>query len=398
MKRDNFLIMLCTFCNGIGLGLQFYFATIKAGLLIDPILSALMMGVYFATSSIFSILFGKLSDHLKKRKIFGIIGTIFSGIIYIQYFYITDLVFFIIFSLLAGIATSIVNSTVPALYAEIDPHIEKGKLMSLYNVSNSAGWAVGVFTGEILFIFIHYYVFLVFGFVTIIAFIFLIPVNEDHLLENNKPQDVKLNNSHYSMIKPFLIFLAVILAFRHITSQGTFTALVPNFLALELQATEIVRGSIYSLNTFLQVALMIPIGRLVDKFGRRNMLMVGVIFSTIAAFGYSLAITPFHVIPFQVCIAIGWTCVINSSSAYIIDVTTVNDRAKGVGFLNAGLSIGGTIGPFLASLSLYMFFGSFQFSFIFLSLFGIPGIILCFLIKEDKENHIYEILKKKSKI
>ena len=398
MKRDNILIMICTFCNGIGLGLQFYFATIKAGLFLGPIVSALMMGVYFATSSVFSILFGKLSDHLKKRKIFGIIGTIFSGIVYMQYFFITDLVFFLFFSFLAGISTSIVNSTIPALYAEIDPHTEKGKLMSFYNISNSAGWAVGVFMGEILFIFIQYYVFLTFGIVTIAAFICLIPINEDHLLRNSEPQDVKLNNSHYGMIKPFLIFLAVILAFRHLTAQGAFTSLVPNFLALELQATEILRGSIYSLNTFLQVALMIPVGRLVDKFGRRNMLSVGVFFSIIAAFGYSLSFTPFHVIPFQVCIAIGWTCVINSASAYIIDVTTVNDRAKGVGFLNAGLSIGGTIGPFLASLSLYIFNGSFQLSFIFLSLFGIPGLILSFLIKEDKQDHVYQLLGKKSKM
>ena len=76
MKRDNKLIMVFTFCNGIGLSIQFYFATIKAGLLVDPIVSALMMGVYFGTSAIFSILFGKLSDHVKKRKIFGIIGSL----------------------------------------------------------------------------------------------------------------------------------------------------------------------------------------------------------------------------------------------------------------------------------------------------------------------------------
>ena len=126
--------------------------------------------------------------------------------------------------------------------------------------------------------------------------------------------------------------------------------------------------------------------------------MIGFVFSTIAAFGYGLCIDPWQVIPFQICIAFGWTCLINSSSAYIIDVTKKNDRAKGVGFLNSGLAIGGTAGPFLASFSLFMFLGSFQLSFFFLSLFGIPGIILCLFIKEDKKNHVYEILGKKSKI
>ncbi|NHI92844.1 MAG: MFS transporter [Candidatus Lokiarchaeota archaeon] len=398
MNRDNYLIMVSTFCHGIGLGLQIYFAIIRAGILINPILSALMMGVYFATASIASMIFGKLSDHVKKRKIFGILGNILCGVVYIQYFFITDMIFFLLFSFFAGITTSLVSATIPALYSELDPHTEKGMLMSWYNISNSAGWAVSVFLGEIFFIFMQNFIYFLFGFVTISAALFLIPIREKHLEKNRNESEIKTNNSHFDKIKPFLIFIAIIVAFRHCTSQGTISSLLPNFLVLELQASEFVRGFIYSFNTFLQVGLMIPIGRLVDKHGRRNVLILGVSFSMIAAFGYSLCITPWQVLPFQICVAIGWTCLINSASAYIIDITTENDRAKGVGLLNAGLFIGGSAGPFLASLSLTIFYGSFQLSFIFLSLFAIPGIILCLLLKEDKENHVYQIFSKKSKI
>ena len=94
MKKDNYIIMLSTFLQGIALSTQFYFATIKAGLLINPIISTLMMGIYFATSSIMNVLVGKLSDKLQKRKIFGIIGSFMSGIVCMLYFFSTDVLSF----------------------------------------------------------------------------------------------------------------------------------------------------------------------------------------------------------------------------------------------------------------------------------------------------------------
>ncbi|MHA1784615.1 MAG: MFS transporter [Candidatus Helarchaeota archaeon] len=400
MKKDNYLIMISTFGSGIGLGLQFYFATIKAGSLINPILSTLMMGVYFATSSIFGIIVGKLSDHFRKRKIFGIFGNITSGIIFIQYFFVSDAFFFIFYSFLIGITTGLVGATIPALFTENEPDLKKGKLISYYNICNSAGWAVSVLLGEIIFFFIGDFIYFVFGVVPIIASVLLLFCKEDHLQYESKEKidEINENQNHYDLIKPFLIYLAILLAFRHLTSQGTISSLLPNYLVLELKSDEFLRGIIYSSNTFLQVVLMIPIGHLVDKFGRKTFLTIGVTCTMISAFGYGISTSPLQVIPFQISLAIGWTSLINSASAYIIDVTTPQDRAKGMGYLNAGLSIGGTAGPFLAGLSLFIFNQNFQISFIFLSLFAIPSIILCLLIKEDKKHHVYEIFNKKSRI
>ena len=86
MKKDNYIIMLSTIGNGIAISAQFYFAVIKGGRLINPILSGLMMGIYFLTASVMAILFGKLSDRMKNRKLFGISGNLLTGFVCIFYF------------------------------------------------------------------------------------------------------------------------------------------------------------------------------------------------------------------------------------------------------------------------------------------------------------------------
>jgi len=399
MKKDNYVIMMSTFLQGVGLSLQFYFATIKAGKLINPIISTLMMGIYFATASIANILVGKMSDKLQKRKVFGIFGSFMTGIVCMLYFFTTDMYVFFLGSFLLGISFSFITATIPALFTEIETEMEKGKLVSLYNMSNSAGWAFATLFGEIVFIFIQDYIFIVFAFFPILGGILLLGVRDSSEFE--KPIKIKtpeFDKEHYDLIKPFLIFLAIALAFRHLASQGTIISLLPNYMVLELSATELERGIIFSLNMWLQIILMLPMGYLVDKIGRKYMLLFGVVGTMTCAFGYGLSMIPWHLIPVQILMAFSWTAIINSSAAYIIDVTNESDRAKGMGYLNAGLSIGGTIGPFMAGFSLFIFSHNFTLSFMVISLFAIPGIILLLFIKENRQTHVYTLFNKQSKL
>ncbi len=399
MKKDNYIIMLSTIGNGIGITAQIYFAVVKGGILINPILSGLMMGIFFLTGSLMSILFGKLSDRIKNRKIFGFTGNILTGITAILYFFVIDTFFFIFCSFLMGIALAAVASTMPALFSENQPEMKRGKLMSYFNISNSAGWAIGILGGEMLYITFSENIFFIYGGISFISAIIILLVKEKsdkYMNVSDLPTENK-NMNHYNFIRPFLIFLAVIIAFRHLSCQGSIAALVPNYLVIELSANEIERGFIYALNNIIQVIFMLPAGNLVDKLGRKNVLTLGLILAFITTMGYSLTFNPWHLVPFQITLGISWAFLINGGSAFVMDVTVEADRAKGMGFLNAGLSIGGTIGPFLASLFLFMFSQDFRISFLFLSLFSIIGIILCLILQEDRETHTYHILGKKSK-
>ena len=398
MKKDNYMIMLSTLGNGIGVSAQFYFAVIKGGILINPILSGLMMGVYFLTGSIMAILFGKLSDRMKNRKLFGIAGNLLTGFISIFYFFVSDMFFFLFSSFLMGIAFAAVASTMPALFSEHEPDMESGKLMSYFNISQSGGWAIGVLGGEILYIFVSEWVFFIFGGIAFVSAMLLLMVREKHEKEAFKPEITreKQSNDHYNFIRPFLIYLAAIIVFRHLSCQGSIAALVPNYLVLELSADELTRGFIYALNNIIQVAFMLPAGYLVDKIGRKNVLTLGLIFAFITTAGYAFTFNAWHLAPFQVTLGVSWALIINGGAAYVMDVTVEADRAKGMGFLNAGLSIGGTIGPFLASLFLFMFSQDFRISFLLLSLFSTIGIALCLILREDKDTHVYNLLGRKS--
>ncbi|MHA1145098.1 MAG: MFS transporter, partial [Candidatus Helarchaeota archaeon] len=262
---------------------------------------------------------------------------------------------------------------------------------------NSLGWASGVLLGETLSMFMLNYIYILFGCFPLISAVILIFVKEPHSISKKKEDPLKKEKmeSHFRIAKPFLLFIAMIIIFRHLTSQGSVISLLPNYLGLRLNITGFERGFIFSLNSFLQVFLMIPIGMLVDKIGRRNVILMGVIGTMITSIGYGVSVTSLQIIPFQVTMAISWSAIISGCNAYVIDVTIPEDRAKGMGILNAGFSIGGTIGPILAGLFLFISFENFQFGFFAVSLFSIPAIVLCCFLVEHRKDHVYKFLWQK---
>lgn len=277
--------------------------------------------------------------------------------------------------------------------------MDKGRLMSFYNTGLSLGWAVGVFAGEFLILFIGDFLYILYGIIPLISAVLLIFV-PDEPFSNINPKKIpesESGKSAFQIVQPLLICFAMMLAFRHLTSQGSVISLLPNYLGL-VGASEIERGILFSLNSFLQVPFMFPIGKLVDKIGRRAILFIGVVGTMFTAVGYGFSTFPLQILPSQILMAFSWGCIITGGTAYVIDLTTQEDRAKGMGYLNAGLSVGGTAGPFLAGLFLFVSGLSFQWSFIWISLFSIPAIVLWGLQKEDRKTHSYKFIWQKNYI
>ena len=94
--------------------------------------------------------------------------------------------------------------------------------------------------------------------------------------------------------------------------------------------------------------------------------------------------------------AMAWASIINSANAYVLDITREDERARGMSYITAGLSVGGTIGPFFTSLLMYVFQENFRLTFFILLIFCFPSFIVVLLLKEDQKNHVYAIFNKKS--
>ncbi len=113
--------------------------------------------------------------------------------------------------------------------------------------------------------------------------------------------------------------------------------------ALELA----VLGSVYSLMQFFFSPIW---GRLSDRMGRRPILLLSLLGSTLSYFLFAFSNTLGLIILSRALAGI-FAANISTAQAYIADVTPTKDRAKGMGLIGAAFGIGFTLGPPLGGIS-----------------------------------------------
>jgi DHA1 family tetracycline resistance protein-like MFS transporter len=133
--------------------------------------------------------------------------------------------------------------------------------------------------------------------------------------------------------------------------------LVMPFLSLEARAAFVVDeltatalGAIYSAMQFVFMPLW---GRLSDRIGRRPVMLISIAFSVLGMAGLGLALGFANSVLwlFVARAASGAaTANIGTASAYIADITSPEDRVKGMGLIGMAFGIGFIIGPGVGGL------------------------------------------------
>jgi MFS family permease len=400
MNRESKFFLFSYFLVSMGHPGQFIFAIKKA----DPITGTIMVSLYFISIAIASICFSKLSDAYMKRKIFALLGFTIFSIVFILYYFSTLPLHLILCSSLIGVGFAAYTPTSNALFSEMEPTIPSGKLMSYFFVVASAGWAVGSILGGVVNQYFGDSVFFFTAIMTIIGgclYFFKVHDVPYERLEREASQNAAdLKNTQNLKLYSFLIaILSIAVLTRHMCAQGGF-ALLPNYLEEGLTATPLILSLVLAINMSTQAILMLPVGWLVDhkKFGRKIVLLLGIIGSNIAVFSWSFISIPWILVFPQVLMGFAWPAVATASTAIITDTTTRKNRSQGMGWFNAGLAIGGSIGPLIGALIFINSGGSFASAFQILSIFPIIGIILVLVsFSEDRTTHQYYLFRRKNR-
>jgi DHA1 family tetracycline resistance protein-like MFS transporter len=108
-----------------------------------------------------------------------------------------------------------------------------------------------------------------------------------------------------------------------------------------------VLGSIYSVMQFFFSPIW---GRLSDQVGRRPILLMSLLGSTLSYFLFAVA-DSLPLIILSRALAGIFAANISTAQAYIADVTSPEDRAKGMGLIGAAFGIGFTLGPPIGGIS-----------------------------------------------
>lgn len=144
------------------------------------------------------------------------------------------------------------------------------------------------------------------------------------------------------------VFLVVVI---DLMGFGIVLPLLP-FYAQEFQASAVTIGLLYSVYSFMQLIFSPVWGSLSDRIGRRPIMLLSTFGAVIAyiIFGFAGSLTVLFLSRIVAGVMGGN---ISTAQAYIADVTTTADRAKGMGLIGAAFGIGFVVGPAMATLLIH---------------------------------------------
>ncbi len=150
------------------------------------------------------------------------------------------------------------------------------------------------------------------------------------------------------------VFLVVVI---DLMGFGIVLPLLP-FYAQEFMASAVTIGLLYSVYSFMQLIFSPIWGSLSDRIGRRPIMLLSTFGAVIAYIIFGLAETLFVLFLSRIIAGVMGGS-ISTAQAYIADVTTTADRAKGMGLIGAAFGIGFVVGPATATLLIHESFHNF---------------------------------------
>lgn len=138
-----------------------------------------------------------------------------------------------------------------------------------------------------------------------------------------------------------LVMLNIFLAF---TGIGLVVPIMPTYMN-ELGITGSTVGLLVAAFSLAQLLASPFAGRLSDRIGRKKVIVAGLIVFAISELIFGLANVSWILFVSRMLGGIGAALIMPAVMAYVADTTTFEERAKGMGLVNAAITTGFIIGP-----------------------------------------------------
>ncbi|MEO7672896.1 MAG: MFS transporter [Pyrinomonadaceae bacterium] len=159
------------------------------------------------------------------------------------------------------------------------------------------------------------------------------------------PADVKAEKFFTTPL--VIIFVTV---FIDLIGFGMVIPILPYYANTKpFNATPFEIGILVGVYSLMQFFFSPVLGRLSDKYGRRPILFISILGSAVGYFAIGFAETLFLVFVGRIIGGITGAN-ISTAQAYIADITTKENRAKGMGLFGAAFGIGFILGPAIAGV------------------------------------------------
>lgn len=143
-----------------------------------------------------------------------------------------------------------------------------------------------------------------------------------------------------------LLFITVFVDFL---SFGIVFPLLPYYVET-FGASALIIGLLAGSFSFMQFLCSPVWGRISDKVGRKPIILISLLGSSISMFGFAIAPSLFWLFVTRILAGLFTAASLPTTYAYIADITEGKERAKGFGMLGAAWGLGFVFGPALGAL------------------------------------------------
>ncbi len=296
---------------------------------------------------------GALSNRFGRKNILILSGFIYSSTYFMLVFMGHDFTSLMISRFIAGIGFYMMPVMVTTMAADVYPMRERGKAMALYGVSGGVGALIGPLITPFLVFGNDYTWYFLFAAVSIllssIAMIFLV--------KETLPEEIRLKSLTSTRkridVRGFLIslkglgvvvaiFLVAVLLYR------TGYTMIDPFVSLYL--SEVLHLDIDSVSYIFAIRAVCTIifsqasGWLTDKYGRKTMLIVGLVMTVMTTFSYTITTTFFQMVFLRAFDAAATAIALTAIRTLIADLLSPEMRAFGMGLYSAITQQSSTVG------------------------------------------------------
>ena len=278
---------------------------------------------YAAALFISSVLIGRAADIKGRRKYLRIGFALASAATILQIFAGNTLSLLLI-RILLGTAAGMIQSVLFAYFL----YETQGKVGKFSSVG-ALGWGCGSFIAGAIGDPVLVFVFSA-GLMMIAGIVvFTLPMTEEKKYEVPLfPKRIFKENA--------AVYISVLI--RH-TGANLVWVTYPLFLMDVLHADALWVGIIYTVNALGQFFVMSRI----DPFKSTSLIIIGFGLSALTFLGFSMTMTVYEIIPFQILLACAWSALYVGSLKYVTERSP--EKATSMGWLQGMISIAGIVGP-----------------------------------------------------
>jgi len=351
-SKNIFILTLLAFTGAVGISLLRPIIPIftrrmgASGLEIGSLASGFMLA-----RAVTSIIIGRYSDKLGKRKVFLPIGFLAYIISCVLLFFSKNYTEVLMVSILQGLFSGIIWPMAQVITIENSKFNFKTRALSFYFASGNAGMSMGNALLGLAIIFIMFIfktdenfafriIFLISGVIYLIGFFLTFLINET----KGQPEVARKKEAGISQKRDVRISGVLILGFLIGTISGLFRSIIVLYLNEKfLMATQNIAFVLMTVNVFALFSMLI-FSYFSDRFGLRKNLIVICLITAFAAITVPFINNTFVLIVFLVILGTGARSFTPVSRSTMSEFD-MQGLGKNIGLINTVANLGAVIGP-----------------------------------------------------